>query len=198
MHFYILKHPSQFPVQLTFIRQVSKQRTENYMFTIRVEFSSIHMRRSRMKKVTIPVNIHQHSPYTRFVFYTHNLTEASHNPMRSEFLLVTYTYQEAEAYWGKIICQKLHNEYLEEVCLLDSRQHSLNFRVPLLARLSNPESRCMVQAMVFQRRQERFLEKSGHQVTLAMGKKEIRRRQGPIFKEITVIMRWDQHLYYWK
>ena len=41
----------------------------------------------------------------------------------------------------------------------------------LTSRVPNPESRWVVQAMVFQRRQERFLEKSRDQVTLAMGGK---------------------------
>ena len=55
--------------------------------------------------------------------------------------------------------------------LLDSREHSLNFYVILLATLSNPENECMVPTMVSQRDQERFLERSGNQVTLATGEK---------------------------
>ena len=50
---------------------------------------------------------------------------------------------------------------MAELCLLDSRESSLNFYVILLVILSNPENECMVPTMVFQRGQERFPEDLG-------------------------------------
>ena len=60
---------------------------------------------------------------------------------------------------------------MAELCLLGSRESSLNFYVILLVILSNPENEGMVPTMVFQRGQERFPERSGNQVTLAKRKK---------------------------
>lgn len=60
--------------------------------------------------------------------------------------------------------------------LLDSREHSLNFYVILLAIQSNPENECMVPTTVPQRDQERFLERSGNQVNLSNGGKKLSRR----------------------